>query len=49
MEILRYSTDAWGQQTLEGVSWDLLPVFFGAALAFIVLHALWSFFFKPGR
>ena len=39
MELFRYSSNAWGQKALEGVSWDLLPIFFGAALAVIILHA----------
>jgi hypothetical protein len=41
MEFLRVTKNAWGQETLAGVSWDLIPWFFGAALLFIVLHALW--------
>jgi len=49
MEILRYSSNAWGQGTLEGVSWDLLPVCFGAALAFIILHALIAYFVTPKK
>jgi len=43
MEILRYSRDVYGQETLQGVSWDLLWLFFGAAAVFIVLHAVYSF------
>lgn len=49
MELLRYSSNAWGQKILEGISWDLLPVFFGLALVFIVIHAVWSFFIPPRR
>lgn len=45
MDILRYSTDAWGQNVLEGVSWGLLSFFFAAGLAFIVVHALVKLFF----
>ncbi len=37
--LLRVSRDAWGQEALSGVSWDLLPWFVGAAGAFIVIHA----------
>ncbi len=47
MELLRYSRNAWGQATLEGVAWDLLPVFFGLAVAFIVVHALIAHFLSP--
>jgi len=42
MEILRYKTDAWGQRVLEGASWDLIWLFAGAALAFIVFHAIYT-------
>ncbi|MCI0517143.1 MAG: hypothetical protein L0Y45_04840 [Woeseiaceae bacterium] len=42
MEIFRYKSDAWGQRVLEGVSWDLLWFFVGAALLFIVLHAIYK-------
>lgn len=41
--LLRYSHDVYGQAKLEGVSWDLLPVFFYGALAVILLHLIWSF------
>lgn len=40
MEILRVSKNQWGQEVLEGVSWDLLGIFFGVAVMFIVGHAL---------
>jgi hypothetical protein len=41
MEFLRTTHNAWGQETLEGVSWDLLPLAFGLGLAFIVGHLIW--------
>ena len=28
MEVFRITRNAWGQETLEGMSWDLLPVAF---------------------
>jgi hypothetical protein len=40
MEIFRESTDVWGREVLHGVSWDLLPLFFFAGVAFIVAHAV---------
>ena len=40
MEVFRYSSNAWGQEVLQGMSWDLLPAFFAAGVAIIVLHAL---------
>lgn len=42
MEILRYSRNMYGQEVLQGVSWELLWVFFGVATAFIVLHGIYS-------
>tara|TARA_B100001778_G_C17979297_1_gene358453 strand:- start:312 stop:464 length:153 start_codon:yes stop_codon:yes gene_type:complete len=44
MEIVRYSSNAWGQRVLEGVSWDLLPVFFGLAAVFILGHSIYMWF-----
>jgi hypothetical protein len=49
MELFRITRDAWGQETLAGVSWDLLPWFVGAAAAFIILHALWFLVRRPGK
>jgi len=40
MEILRVAKNAWGQEVLVGVSWDLLWWFVGASLVFIVVHAI---------
>jgi len=42
MEILRYKTDAWGQRVLEGASWDLVWLFVGGAIVFIVFHAIYT-------
>jgi hypothetical protein len=42
MELLRYRTDAWGQRILEGASWDLIGVFVGVAVLFIVCHAIYT-------
>ena len=42
MEFFRYRSDAWGQRILEGMSWDLLWVFVGAAVLFIVFHAIYT-------
>jgi hypothetical protein len=41
MEIFRVSHDAWGQQVLEGISWDLLPVAAGIGAAVIIGHAIY--------
>ncbi len=40
MLFLRMSSNPWGQETVAGASWDLLWWFIGAAVLFIVLHAL---------
>ena len=40
MQFLRVTHNAWGQSTVAGISWDLLPWFVGAAVAFIVLAVL---------
>ena len=42
MELLRYTRDMYGQETLQGISWDLLPVFAGAAALVIVAHLVYS-------
>jgi len=39
MEIFRVSRNVWGQETLLGLSWDLLPVFFWAGVIIVVGHA----------
>jgi hypothetical protein len=40
MSLFRYSRDTYGQETLQGVSWDLLWVFLGAAVLIAVGHAV---------
>jgi hypothetical protein len=47
MQFLRISRDMYGQETLQGVSWDLIPWFAGAAAAFIVVHALYMALWAP--
>ena len=47
MELFRVSRNAWGQETLLGVSWDLTWIFLGAAIAFIVVHALYKLLLAP--
>jgi len=41
MEVFRITRNAWGQETLEGISWELLPVAFWLGVAFIVGHLIW--------
>ncbi|MBF0278358.1 MAG: hypothetical protein HQM13_11225 [SAR324 cluster bacterium] len=44
MELFRIDRNPWGQEILQGMSWDLLWVFFGAGALFIVVHMLYKFF-----
>jgi len=48
MEIFRITRNAWGQETLEGISWDLLPVAFALGLAIIVCHLVWRSLRRKG-
>ena len=41
MSFVRVSTDAWGQQVLEGISWDLLPVAVALGAVVIIGHAIY--------
>ncbi len=47
MELFRISRNVWGQEILQGMSWDLLPVFFGAGTAFIICHMIYRWLFAP--
>ena len=47
MEVFRVSRDVYGREVLQGMSWDLLWVFFGLGVAFIVIHALYRAFLAP--
>jgi hypothetical protein len=49
VELLRISKNAWGQEVLIGISWDLIPLFFWAAVVFIVGHILYKWFLAPDR
>ena len=42
MDVLRYTRNVWGQEVLEGISWDLIPVFVGAAILFISAHLIYK-------
>ncbi len=49
MELVRISRNVYGQETLEGMSWDLIWVFVAVGAAFIVLHAAYRLFLAPKR
>ena len=42
MEVFRVRTDVYGQSVLEGLNWDLIWVFVGAAAAIILVHLVIS-------
>lgn len=47
MELFRFSRNVYGQETIQGMSWDLLWIFFVAGVAIIVIHALYRWLFAP--
>ena len=49
MDLFRTSRDVWGQEVLQGMSWDLIPIFFGAGAALIVGHLLYRWLLAPGQ
>jgi formate dehydrogenase subunit gamma len=49
MELFRVTKNAWGQEILVGISWDLVWVFLAAAGLFVVLHALYQLTIAPDR
>ena len=49
MELFRTSRDVWGREVLQGMSWDLIGVFFALGLAVVIAHALYRYFLAPPR
>ena len=49
MEWFRVSRDVYGREVLQGMSWDLLWVFFGLGCALILVHALYRAILAPKR
>jgi len=49
VDILRISRDIYGREVLQGMSWDLIPVFFTLGCAVIIGHALYRAFLTPTR
>lgn len=39
----------YGQEVLQGMSWDLLPLFFWLGVGFIAVHAIYRRWFAPKR
>ena len=48
MEIFRVSHNVWGQEVLEGLSFELFWVFLGGALAVVIAHMIYMWL-RPGR
>lgn len=44
MELFRRGHDAWGQEVINGLSWDLLDIAAGVGLAVIVVHFIYRAF-----
>jgi hypothetical protein len=44
MELFRRGHDAWGQEVVNGLSWDLLDVALVVGLAVIVVHFVFRAF-----
>ncbi len=42
MEFVRVTKNAWGQEVLVGAAWEPLPWLIGAAIVFIVTHAVYK-------
>jgi len=47
MTLFRIESNPWGQEILLGMSWDLLWLFFGAGILFIIVHILYRLFLAP--
>ena len=47
MELFRVSRDIYGREVLQGMSWDLLWVFFGLGCVLIVGHAVYRLILAP--
>ncbi|MEO8315389.1 MAG: hypothetical protein ABI645_11395 [Pseudomonadota bacterium] len=46
MDLLRYGHDSFGAQVVNGVSWDLLPVAFGAGVLVVLVHLFYRTFVR---
>lgn len=49
MDLFRVSRDVWGQEVLQGMSWDLIPIFFGAGAVLILGHLLYRWLLAPSQ
>jgi hypothetical protein len=49
VELFRVTRDVYGREVLQGMSWDLIAVFFGLGLTFIVVHAAYRWFLVRAR
>ena len=49
MELFRYARNPWGQEVLQGVSWDWLWIFAAAGATGILVHWAYVRFLAPKR
>jgi len=47
VEFFRVSKNVYGQETLIGVSWDMVWLFIGAAAVFVIVHIIYKWLFAP--
>jgi hypothetical protein len=47
VDLFRVSRDIYGREVLQGMSWDLLWVFFGLGCVLILGHALYRWLLAP--
>jgi hypothetical protein len=45
--LLRVESNAWGQEILLGLSWELTWIFLAGGLGFITLHQLYKLLIEP--
>ena len=44
MELVRVSRNAWGQEVLEGISWDLIWIAIGVGALIIIVQMFYMWF-----
>jgi hypothetical protein len=49
VELLRVSRDIYGREVLQGVSWDLIYVFFALGCVLVIGHAVYRLLLAPKR
>ncbi len=44
---LRIESNAWGQEILLGLSWDLIWIFLAVGLGFVLIHLIFKWLIEP--